>query len=224
MKDYERKNRAAYAGAAAFIFIANGFAVVLQFFKGNVLDSAVAGQADAALRYGLLLIGFILLEIAFFYLHRIFSAKFVTGCTKSLKHDIFKSILRRSYVAYRERLQGEYISKYTNEADMISARRFTVLPMFWNVLFKIIAISTGLFILDARIAVVTLFLLTTPLYIPKLIEKRLQRIQSEYLKAVEVSLAKVSDWLSGFEVIKNFSIERKILERFEDANNAAMRI
>jgi len=97
-----------------------------------------------------------------------------------------------------------------------------MLPLFWNILFKIIFVSIALFFLDWRIALITIPLLTTPLYIPKLIEKRLQRAQSEYLKAVEENLSKVSDWLAGFEIIKNFSIERKIMERFKSVNDNSM--
>ena len=53
--------------------------------------------------------------------------------------------------------------------------------MFWEILFKILLVSAALFLLDWRIALITLALLTTPLYIPKLIEKRLQRAQKEYM-------------------------------------------
>ena len=35
-------------------------------------------------------------------------------------------------------------------------------------------------------------------------------------------MAKVNDWLSGFEIIKNYSIERRILSRFDVANDLTM--
>ena len=123
---------------------------------------------------------------------------------------------------YKTTPQGEYIAKYTNEADTIKARRFQLLPLFWEILFKIIFVSLALFRLDWHLALITIVLLTTPLYIPKLIEKRLQNAQNAYLKAVEANLAKVGDWLSGFEIIKNFSIERKILSKFDDTNDLTM--
>lgn len=41
-----------------------------------------------------------------------------------------------------------------------------MLPMFWEILFKIIFVSVALFVLDWRIAIITIALLTTPLYIP----------------------------------------------------------
>ena len=56
-------------------------------------------------------------------------------------------------------------------------------------------------------------------YIPKLIEKQLQKVQEEQIKAVSENIEKVNDWLSGFEIIKNFSIENKIMDKFEAVNS-----
>lgn len=222
MKKYQKHASAYFIGALVFILISNALAVVLQFFKGDVLDYAITGDAQTTLRYAILLVSFILCEILFYFGHKQFSARFIVGCTKLLKRDIFDSILKRSYIDYKTTPQGEYIAKYTNEADTIKARRFQMLPLFWDILFKIIFVSAALFILDWRLALITIGLLTTPLYIPKLIEKRLQNAQNAHLKAVEVNLAKVNDWLSGFEIIKNFSIERKILSKFDDTNDFTM--
>lgn len=222
MKKYQRKNRRYFVVALVSILISTMLAVSLQFFKGDMLDFAVAGEMNKTVYYALLLIAFILGEVLCYFCYKQFSAKFVVGCVKLLKHDVFESVLKRSYVAYKERPQGEYLAKYTNEADMIKERHFNMLPMLWEILFKIIFVSAALFVLDWRIALITIALLTTPLYVPKIIEKRLQKAQSDYIHAVEDNLAKVNDWLSGFEIIKNYSIERKIMGRFQVVHDKSM--
>lgn len=222
MKKYHQRHRAAFFGALVCILSSNIFAVVLQFFKGDVLDYAIAGEFHATLRYALLLLSFIAGEVLFYYLYKRCSARYVAGCTQLLKQDIFESILRRSYVSFRKRPQGEYIAMLTNEADSIKNRQFEMLPLLFDILSKIMFVSLGLFLLDWRLAFITLVLLTTPLYIPKLIERRLQKAQTDYLKALQESLAKINDWLSGFESIKNFSAEKQILQRFIQSNDLAM--
>ncbi len=219
MKTYQKNNRRYFIGALVSILIGTMFGVVLQFFKGKVLDCAAAGDVRNTIRYTGLLFCFLLCEVCGYFLYDRFCAQFVAGCTRELKRDIFASIVKRSYIAYKERPRGEYIAKYTNEADAIKERRFRMLPMLWEILFKIMLVSAALFLLDWRVAIVTIGLLTTPLYVPKLIEKRLQNAQSAYLQAVEENLTKVSDWLSGFEIIKNYSIEQRILEKFRAAND-----
>lgn len=118
----------------------------------------------------------------------------------------------------KARPQGDYIAQYAQEVEAIRPRRFAMLPVLWEILFKIIFVSATLFWLDCRLALLTLFLLTTPLYLPKLMEKRVQNAQTNYLKAAQACLADINDWLAGFETIKNFSIERVILARFDKAN------
>lgn len=222
MNQYIKRNKAHFFRALVCILISNALAVVLQFYKGDVLDHALAGETLAALRYAVLLLVFILGETLFYFGYRQFGARFVTGCTKQLKRDIFESILRRDYVEYKTLPQGEYIAKYTNEADTIKARRFQMIPLFCEIFIQIIFVSAALFVLDWRIALITIVLLTTPLYIPKLIERRLQKAQNEHIESVEQNLAKVNDWLSGFEIIKNFSFEKSILSKFDSENDLTM--
>ena len=221
MKTYQKHNSRYFIGALVAILISTVFAVTLQFLKGDVLDYALAGELETTVKYASALILFIFCEIMFHFLYARFTAEFVVGCTRELRRDVFVSILGRSYVTYRDHSQGEYLAKFTNEADTIKECRFRMLPMFWEIFFKILFVSAALFILDWRIAMITIALLTTPLYIPKLIEKRLQNAQSEQLSAIEQCLSKVNDWLSGFEIIKNFSVEQKILKRFDAANDHA---
>lgn len=222
MKTYEHANRRYYLAALFCTLLSSVFAVVLQFFKGAVLDFALAGQMEKTLCYALLLIAFILLEVGGYYLSQRLSDQYVIGCISMLRRDIFDSILRRDYVSYKQRPQGEYIAKYMSEAETIRDRRFRMKPYLWEILFKIILVALALFRLDWRIAILTIALLTTPLYIPKLIEGRLQRAQTAYLQAMEDNLTKVTDWLSGFEIIKNFSVEASIRARFRCANDDAM--
>ena len=221
MKKYERQNRPWLIGALVSVLAASLFGVALQFFKGEVLDSAIAGQGVRTLGYGLALAGYILGEILFFHLYRRLGDRFAAGCVTALKQDVFESVLRRDYVAFKGRTQGEYAAKYTGEADAIRARRFCMLPLFWEIAFKIVLVSGALFLLDWRVALLTIALLTTPLYIPKLIEKRSQRAQTAFLQAAEEALSGVTDWLHGFELIKNFAVEDKILARFRRLNQNA---
>ena len=222
MKEYRKRYRAALFGALLCIFLCHAFGVALQFFKGDVLDRAIAGDVTQTVKYGILLISFILGECLFFFLYKRCSARYVVGCTRLLKRDIFTSILARDVVSFASQPQGAYIAKLTSDADTIRDRRFRMLPMLFDVLFTIAFVSVALFYLDWRLALITIALLTTPLYLPKLIEKRLQNAQTAYLEAVERSLSKVNDWLRGFEIIRNFSIEGPILNRFEEANDLAM--
>lgn len=108
MRKYERESGPWLAWALICTLISSLFAVALQFFKGGVLDRAIAGEGAAALGYGLALGAFILGEVGFFYLYRRLGDRFAAGCVTALKQDVFESVLRRDYVAFKGRTQGEY--------------------------------------------------------------------------------------------------------------------
>ena len=148
MRKYFYQNLFPFIGLFICVLFSTFFAVTLQFFKGDVLDFALLGNARQTLRYSGLLIGFILLETLFFFFYDLFSNRFTTGCTKDLKSDIFSGIIRRSYVSYRAHPQGEYIAKYTTEADMLADRYFHLLAVFWEITLKIVFVSIALFCLN----------------------------------------------------------------------------
>lgn len=71
MKKYQKHNSAYYSGALVSILISTVFAVVLQFFKGDVLDRAIAGEAQATLKYAVSLTA-VLFEQPSFTLYHLF--------------------------------------------------------------------------------------------------------------------------------------------------------
>src|SRR5699024_8778462 len=122
---------------------------------------------------------FIILELGFFYLYDLCKGKFAVNSIKEVRFDYFQSILSREYPEFLKEKQGEYIARYTNQMDLIENQYFSTIPLLVEILIKIFMVSLFLFILDYRLAIVTLVLLTTPLYIPKLIEKKLEKAQVE---------------------------------------------
>lgn len=222
MEKYIKRNWKSLLVAIVFSILASIFAVRVQFLKGDVLDYALLKNFDNTLRYGLYLGVFIILELSFFYLYDRIRGRFAVDSIKQIKIDYFNSLLNKDFPSFLKKKQGEYIAQYTNEMEIIKNQYFSTIPMFAEITIKIIVVSISLFILDYRIAIVTLLLLTMPLYVPKLVEKRLQNAQMEFVNQFENHIKKITDWLNGFEIIKNFSIEKNIREKFIESNDITM--
>ena len=173
MKKYIKSNSKSLFLAIAFSVAASIFAVRVQFLKGDVLDYALLKNMDNTLRYGFYLGVFIIMELMSFYLYDINRGRFAVNSIKEVKQDYFKTLLTKDYPSFLKKKQGEYIAQYTNEMEIIENQYFGTIPMLAEIIIKIVIVSISLFILDYRIAIITLFLLTMPLYVPKLVEKRL---------------------------------------------------
>lgn len=221
MKSFVWRYRVLFAGAVLFVLGATVCAVAVQFLKGDVLDRALLGDGAATLQTGVLLLAGIVLELTLFHLYGRCAAGFEVRCEAALKKRVFESILARDYPAFIAEGPGVYLAKYTEKTGQVRRLYFAALPAFAEILTKIVLVSAALFVLCWPLALLTLALLTTPLYVPKLIEKRLQRAKKAHMDALERSLARVTDWLSGFEVIKNFQLEKMIADRFDRDNACA---
>lgn len=223
MKKYIINNWKPLVSATIFSAIASVFAVRVQFLKGNVLDFALMESFENTLKYGVFLGIFIALELTFYYLYDINRGKFAVYSMKEVKLDFFKSLLDLDYPSFLKKKEGEYIAQYTNEMEIVENQYFGTIPMLAEITVKIIVVSISLFILDYRIAIITLILLTMPLYVPKLLEKRLQNAQMNFVRQFENHIKLITDWLNGFEVIKNFSIENNIKKMFVQSNTITMK-
>jgi len=150
-------------------------AVFVQFEKGRVLDYALARQTPQALRSGAILLVLILLELATYYAYNIFSSKFFLNGVKSLREAFFTATLRRKYPDFRDKAQGEYLAMYTDQIDKMQKQYIETIIWMFEISIKALSVSIGLFVLDWRLALITLFLLTTPLYVPKLVSKNYKK-------------------------------------------------
>ncbi len=218
VKKYVKSNIFLLLQAILFSTITAIIAVRVQFFKGDVLDFALVSDVSSTVRYGLLLLLFILFELGFYYLYDLARGKFAVCSIEQVRRDFFASLLRRKYPDFLRRTDGEYIAQYTNEMEMVENQYFSTVPLLGEIVVKIAIVSISLFLLDYRIALITLVLLTMPLYVPKLAEKKLQKAQMDYVRQFESHLRKLNDWLRGFEVIKNYAIEEEVFLIFDESN------
>ncbi|MDO5097003.1 MAG: ABC transporter ATP-binding protein [Peptostreptococcaceae bacterium] len=217
MKEYLKERRPELAMLTFFSLISTMLGVRIQFVKGDILDIAIYGGKSNLWAMIMLLLVLIALEMGTFYFFDLFRAKYAVGNNRKLRKSFFMSLFKLSPIAIQNKKSGEYIAQYTNESDMVLGGYFGVIPLLIEIIIKIIIVSVSLFWLDASIAVLTLFLLTTPLYVPKLVEGRLQKAQRRNVEAFEKHLSKVMEWLSGFELIRHFSMTNVVEKQFDES-------
>ncbi len=207
------------AASVLFVAFAALAGVLVQFVKGNVLDAALAGEARETLRAGLMLFLLIASEIALYFGYDYFAGRYAVGNTRALRQLYFARLLEKKPTELRQEQQGELVAQYTNQIDLISSDYLGNIPTLAEIAFKAVIVGASLFVLDYRVALLTLALLTTPLYVPKLVEKKLQKAQNANIACFQEHLAHVAEWISGFELIKNYSIEKVILQKFRKSND-----
>lgn len=222
MKKYIVKNVRWLVLFLVAVLLSNVAAVIVQFLKGDVLNLAL-GQSYknfiTSVCFLLCAIGF---EIFFTYLTFRFENRFKNYQIKSIKEDFFKSILGMGCKRFREEGNEKILAKYTVTIPEIQNRYISSTTLLFSFLVKIISITCALVSLDWRLAILTLLLLSMPIYIPKFFEKKIQIYQKNHVEKSNELMAFLTNVLEGFEVIKNFSIERKFQKKYNTINGNAI--
>lgn len=218
MKKYIIKNKMYIILAIISVTICNLMAVRIQFLKGSIIDNIFEASNNFFLFQILCLLLFIAIEIVTYYYYKKFSIKFSVNISKDLKKDFFSSVINNSYIDFKKKGTGDVLSTFTKKVEVIIADYIDIMLVLVDVIIRIIFVGTALLMLDSGLAFITFILLTLPLYMPKLLEKKLKLTAREDLDANSDLLDNINIWLDNFENIKLFNIDRVIIDKFSNLN------
>ncbi|MGL4383026.1 MAG: ABC transporter ATP-binding protein [Bacilli bacterium] len=222
MKQYIRTYKWHFISTIVCAILTSIVAIRLQFFKGVILDSAINVNSSLMINSIILLVSFIILECLLYTLFNQVKSKFIVKCFSKLRSDYIESVVRLHYTDFTKSEKGDYIAKYTNDLEIIKNQYFGSITLLIYLVSKILFVSIALIILDYRIALITLILLSMPLYIPKLVEKQLASSQNNLISSVDSNLKLLVDWFNSFETIKLYSIESIINSKYRKSNTNVM--
>lgn len=204
------------------LIIANAFTITVQFLKGDLIDAAIGSNLDYVVKIGIGLLLAILFQIFFTYLYFRLENKIICSSISNVKTKVFEKIIRLNVVKFFKNKQGSFLAKYTNEIDTLENRYYRSITMLMMFGCTTIIVTATLFWLNWGLAIITIFLLTMPLYVPKIVEKKLRSVQKDSIDKKNGFISFLSTIFGAFEVIKNYSIETIFRRKFQDQNSIVM--
>lgn len=190
----------------------------VQFIKGSILNVAIEKNISLLPQIILTLFVAIFLMSLFGYLFSFVNCIFMEKCSYTLRELFFKSFLNHSYKEFFHLKEGEIISKYSKELSVIEYDCFSMVGSFVQMILQIVFIVASLFYLNIVLAVLSLIILSFPVFVPKIFQKRVSISSESKLVKIEKNISVFSSILSGFELIRNFGIEKNIIKQFEESN------
>ena len=187
-------------------------------YKRQVLDFAIIGNLDGVIDGLLRLMIFIVLTILLSYIYARTRIFIIQKSVYSLRNKFFKSLFNRKYSEYLEISEGEIIAKYSKQISNIEISYFTMMTIFTEMILEVVFVLFTLFYLNKTLAVLSAFILSLPIFVPKLFKARVTIASNDKLKTVQKHIEDVTGWFSGFEVIKNYRIEDRIIKMYDNSN------
>ena len=203
--------------------IMQGLMVVDTLLVARLVDALIAGDGALFFRYALAAAVIVaLLWLSLRICVRMF-AIYAGKSNRTLERDFFASILATKISDFNRNNSGKYISVLNNDMKTISQSYFsTVANLSKDGLMVLMGVTAMVFISPLN-AVIAVAMTGLPLLAPMVYGKRLARVTLEKSTVAMGYNQKIKDYLSGFEVIKSFGIEKTVKTKFDNETTRLMR-
>lgn len=183
-----------------------------------LLDVAYNPEKKTFLKYAGIFIGLGILDMLFFYCHKVFREKLRKNFLIGLKKDVFSGILKMDIGGFQKNTPAYYISVIQRDIKEINACYFDAICGIYRVAVSFIITFFVLVLINPWLSLLNILIAFLSVILPKIFEKKIEAASEEASKRAEEYQAGLSDALSGFNTIKLFSITARMEEQMEKRN------
>ncbi len=175
------------------------------------------------IRWLLLYLGIVFVASFFHYGQNFYLKKAAHKIIQRMRVDVFNQLSKVPVRYFDHQPAGKIVARITNDTEAVRELYMTVLATFFSSFIYIIGIYVALFLLDSRLAFMTLALLPILFIWFKLYRKFAAGLnRSIRAKNAEIN-ASMNENVHGMKMIQAFNQEKQQFESFEELNQAHYR-
>lgn len=219
MKIYMKQNKVLLLFTILTSIIASLGYVFMAVLLQKLLDIAVEKNMQQFIPMVLFSIFYFVMLGIFLYLQSLLSKRITCKIIKQIRTDVFKGIVSQSMGDFGKRNTADYLSIITNDVKMIEDN--FLLPFFEVVQYTVIFISSFVLMIyfDVIVTIVVFVAITLMFLVPGLLGKELEKRQNTLSSQLADFTTKLKDILSGFEIIKSYSMKQYVIQKFDKENS-----
>src|SRR5699024_957534 len=159
----------------------------------------------------------------FLYLQSLLSKKVICKIMLQIRSDVFRGTINHSIEDFEKKNTADYISVVTNDVKMLEDN--FLLPLFEVVQYTVIFISSFVLMIyfDIIVTLCVIVPIAAMVLIPSLLGGTLEKRQNKFSSKLADFTVSLKDILSGFEIIKSYSMSNTVIQRFDRANNETIK-
>lgn len=218
MKKYFKVNKFLFVLTILIGIISSLGYVFIAVLLQQLLDIVMVGNMEKFTRVIIFsLVYFAILGI-FLFLQSIFEKKVICKIMRQIRSDTFKGIINHSIEDFSKNNSADYISSITNDVKILEDN--FLLPLFEVIQYSVIFISSlaVMVYFDAIVTICVIVAIGFMFVIPSLIGGVLEKQQNQFSEKLSKFTVSLKDILSGFEIIKSYSMKKNIICRFDKSN------
>lgn len=218
MKKYFKENKFLLSLTVLIGIISSLGYVFIAILLQQLLDIVMAGNMEKFTRVIIFsLVYFAILGI-FLFLQSLFEKKVICKIMRQIRSDTFRGIVNHSIEDFNKNNSADYISSITNDVKILEDN--FLLPLFEVIQYSVIFISSlaVMIYFDAIVTLCVIVAIGLMFVVPSLIGGVLEKQQNQFSEKLSKFTVSLKDILSGFEIIKSYSMKKYIIYRFDKSN------
>lgn len=219
MKYYIKQNKILFIITILVSVIASLGYVFMAILLQQLLDIAVEKDMQLFIRMVLLSIFYFAVLGIFLYLQSLLSKKVICKIMRQIRSDVFQGTVNHSIEDFNKMNTADYISIITNDVKMIEDN--FLIPLFEVIQYAVIFTASFLLMIyfDIIVTICVIVAIVIMFLIPSFLGNSLEKRQKKYSSKLADFTVSLKDILSGFEIIKSYSMKRYVIQRFSKEND-----
>ena len=193
---------------------------IFFFFQEQI---AANGAGWVLFLLGMFLVFMTLLKCGTSWLASYFMIPIRTGVLRDLRHLLYAKIVSLPIGFFTEERKGDIMSRMTSDVGEVENSIMASLDMLFKDPIMITIYLITLFTISWQLTIFVLILLPISGWIIGKIGKSLKRRSTKGQEQTGELLTQIEETLGGLRVIKAFNAEKKLVNRFDNLNNATRR-
>ncbi len=175
-------------------------------------------------------IGMVIFSIIYFvvlgfslYLQSLLSKKVICKLMLQIRSDVFRGTINHNIEDFEKKNTADYISVVTNDVKMLEDN--FLIPLFEVVQYTVVFISSFVLMIyfDIIVTICVIAALAVMFLIPGLLGRTLEKRQNKFSSKLADFTVNLKDILSGFEIIKSYSMAKSAIQRFDKTNTETLK-
>lgn len=142
------------------------------------------------------------------------TAKLSGSVTYSLRKQTKEKIDKLPLSFFDKTTNGDFLSRVTNDIDTISSSLQQIINQLFKGVFQLIGVTIAMFVIDWRLALIAFATLPVSIVIALFIAMKSQKLFVVQQRTLGQLNGQVEEVYGGFKVIKLFSKEKDVNEKF----------
>ncbi|WP_082232377.1 ABC transporter ATP-binding protein [Halobacillus massiliensis] len=218
---YMAREKKLFYSVIIILFISSVLSLLGPYLLGVAVDRVIADPAGNTL---ITMIGILLVVYVFHSLFQWLQNYWMIGISQNtvfeVRNHLFSHLQKLPVLFYQEYQQGELMSRLTNDIENVSRTLNTAVVQFVTSVLTILGTLMIMLWLSPLLTLLTIMIVPVMYFGMKWITKRTGRYFKDQQKNLGDVNGYVEEMFSGQMIISMFSREERVMEEFEEKNEA----